>query len=89
MPNLTPCEFCEQPIAPNAMRCPHCGGITTFRRRPQVIVALIGALIAAGLAAYFALVLVGNRAAPVQPQAPRMPPAVEKPAPANPPPPAR
>lgn len=89
MPNLVPCEFCEQPIAPNAMRCPHCGGYPTWRRKPQIVVAIIGALIAAGLAAYLAFILVADKAVPVQPKAPPMLPAVEKPAPANAPQPRR
>ena len=86
MSDLIPCEHCDQPIARNAMKCPHCGGIPTWKTRPQILVAIIGALIAAGVAAYFAFVLAHQPAAPRPPvPAPApVPPAAEAPVRVNP-----
>jgi hypothetical protein len=76
MPDLRPCEFCEKPIAPNALRCPHCGGIPKRRTALQVWAAVVGVLTAIILASFLA-VQSGHRPAhgPAVKEPPRAPAA--------------
>ena len=81
MPNLIPCQYCDKPIAPNAVQCPHCGGIPTSRTKLQVGVVLILGLIAAGLAAYLAFVITQQPVRAPAPEVPGQPVAAAKLAP--------
>jgi hypothetical protein len=75
MGELIPCEHCEQPIARNAVRCPHCGGISTTITKLQFGGIFVAVVIAIGLAAYLALTLRSEPAAPPAPEPARLAPA--------------
>jgi len=54
MSDLRPCEHCEKPIARNALRCPHCGGIPKSRTAIQVWITVFAFLMAIVLVSFLA-----------------------------------
>ena len=78
MSDLRPCDYCEKPIASNALHCPHCGGIPKRRTTMQVWAMVVSVLIAIGLASFLAFQITRRPAhAPVPKQPP--PATVAKP----------
>lgn len=64
MTDLRPCDYCEKPIAPNAQRCPHCGGIPKLRSTIAVVAIIVGSLIAAGVAAFLSFMITRDHGRP-------------------------
>lgn len=80
MTDLRPCDYCEKPIAPNAMRCPHCGGVPKLRSSLAVVAIIVSSLIAAGVAAFLAIMIMRDPSRPQMAPPPVQAP-MEKPAP--------